>query len=215
LVADGIFKSEKEVTDHATQSGAAIGRLIYRDVNGDGKIDEATDRAYIAALDPDFFGGLTFNFSYGNFDLNFFLQGVFGNDILDQWKYETDFWGITLPSGKNHNTRLYDAWNFDNINSNIPAVSNVTANAESRVSSYFIENGSYLKLRNIELGYTLPRSISNRLSMQKLRAYLMAQNVFTLKKSWGKDKFTSFDPEMPSYGYLTPLVLTFGVNVTF
>lgn len=215
MVVDGIFKNQDEIDNHVTQTGAAIGRLNYRNVNGDNKIDEATDRAYIAALDPDFFGGLTFNFSYHNFDLNFFLQGVFGKDVYDQWKYETDFWGITLPSGKNHNVRLYDAWYFDNLNSNIPAVTNVTANGESRTSSYFVENGSYLKLRNIELGYTLPRSISTRLGMQKLRAYVMAQNVFTLKKSWGDNKFTSFDPEMPSYGYLIPLIATFGVNVTF
>lgn len=215
LVVDGIFKTQKEVDDHVTQSGAAIGRLNYRDVNGDDKIDEATDRAYIAALDPDFFGGLAFDLSYKNFDLNFFFQGVLGNDVFNHWKYESDFWGITLPSGKNHPTRLNGAWYFDNVNSNIPAVSNVTANGESRSSSYFVENGSYVKLRNIELGYTLPKSISSKLSMQKLRAYVLAQNVLTLKKSWGKDKFTSFDPEMPDYGYLIPFVMTFGVNVTF
>lgn len=215
LVVDGIFKTQKEVDDHVTQSGAAIGRLNYRDVNGDKKIDEATDRAYIAALDPKFYGGLTFDFSYKNFDLNFLFQGVLGNDVFNQWKYESDFWGITLPSGKNHPTRLNDAWYFNNENSNIPAVSNVTANGESRRSSYFVENGSYVKLRNIELGYTLPKSISNRLKMQKLRVYALGQNVLTLKKSWGANKFTSFDPEMPSYGYLIPLVMNFGVNVTF
>jgi hypothetical protein len=91
----------------------------------------------------------------------------------------------------------------------------VTANGESRQSSYFVENGSYVKLRNIELGYTLPKSISSKLKMQKLRAYVLAQNLLTLKKSWGEDKFTGFDPEMPNYGYLIPLVMTFGVNVTF
>lgn len=215
LVADGIFKSEDEVDSHVPQVGAAEGRIRYRDVNGDGAFNEATDRAYIAFLDPDFFGGATFDFSYGNFDLNFALQGVFGNDIINQWKYEADLWGISLPSGKNHPTRLYDAWYFDNISSDMPAATNVTANGEVRQSSYFIENGSYLKLRNIEIGYTLPRSISNRLSMQKFRAYIMAQNVLTLKKTWGKDKFTGFDPEMPNYGYLIPFIATFGVNVTF
>lgn len=215
LVVDGIFKTQKEVDDHVTQSGAAIGRLNYRDVNGDDKIDEATDRAYIAALDPKFFGGLSFDFSYKNFDLNFFFQAMLGNEVFNQWKYESDFWGISLPSGKNHPTRLNGAWYFDNVNSNIPAASNVTANGESRRSSYFVENGSYVKLRNIELGYTLPKSISGKLKMQKLRAYVLAQNLLTLKKSWGEDKFTGFDPEMPNYGYLIPLVMTFGVNVTF
>lgn len=215
LVVDGIFRNQDEIANHATQSGAAIGRLIYRDVNNDGKIDQATDRAYIAVLDPDFFGGIAFNSNYRNFDLNFSLQGVLGNDVYNQWKYESDFWGITLPSGKNHQTRLYDAWYFDKLNANMPAASNVTANAESRTSGYFVENGSYLKLRNIELGYTLPKNISDRLSMQRFRVYALAQNVLTLKKSWGANKFTGFDPEMPNYGYLIPLVVTFGVNVTF
>lgn len=215
LVADGIFKTQKEVDEHATQSGKAIGRLRYVDVNGDGKIDEATDRAYIAKGDPKIFGGATFDFSYGQFDLNFALTGVFGNQIWNQWKFESDFWGITLPSGKNHPVRLYNAWYFDDTNSDIPAVSNVTANGESRGSSYFVENGSYLKLRNIELGYTLPRAISSKLSMQKFRAYILAQNVFTLKKTWGPDRYTSFDPEIRTYAYLIPLTVNFGVNVTF
>lgn len=215
LVTDGIFKTQKEVDEHVTQTGKAIGRLRYVDVNGDGKIDEATDRAYIAKGDPKFFGGATFDFKYGSFDLNFALTGVFGNQIWNQWKFESDFWGITLPSGKNHPVRLYDAWYFENTDSDIPAVSNVTANGESRGSSYFVENGSYLKLRNIELGYTFPRFFARKLSMERFRAYLLAQNVLTLKKSWGSDKYTSFDPEIRSYAYLIPLTVTFGVNVTF
>lgn len=215
LVADGIFRTQEEVDNHVTQSGAAIGRLRYRDVNGDSAINEISDRAYIAVLDPKFFGGLSFNFNYSNFDLNFNFQGVFGNDIFNQWKYESDFWGITLPAGKNHPTTLYNAWYFDKVNSKIPAASNVTANGEQRASSYFVESGSYLKLRNIDLGYTLPSNISNKLHMQKFRTYIMAQNVLTLRKTWGANRFTGFDPEMPNYGYLIPLIVTFGVNVTF
>lgn len=215
LIADGIFRTQEDVANHATQTGAAIGRIRYKDVNGDGAIKEASDRAYIAVLDPDFFGGLTFNFDYRNFDLNFFLQGVFGNDVVDQWKYESNLWGISLPSGKNHPTDIYDAWYFDNTKSNMPAATNVTTNGEVRLSSYFVESGSYLKLRNIELGYSIPKNMTSRLNIQKFRTYLMAQNVLTLKKSWGKNKFTSFDPEMPSYGYLTPLIVTLGVNITF
>lgn len=215
MVTDGIFKTQEEVDNHVAQTGKAIGRLRYVDVNKDGKIDQATDRAYIANGDPKFFGGATFDFRYGNFDMNFAITGVFGNQLWNQWKFESDFWGITLPSGKNHPVRIYDAWYFDNTNSDIPAVSNVTANGESRGSSYFIESGSYMKLRNIELGYTFPRSIADRVGMQKFRAYVLAQNVLTLKKTWGANKFTSIDPEMRSYGYLIPLVLNVGVNVTF
>src|SRR5690606_29805098 len=108
-----------------------------------------------------------------------------------------------------------DGWYFDNQNSDIPAISNSTQNAENRFSSYYVENGSYLTLRNIEPGYTLPAVASSKLNMQHLRLYASARSVFTLKKTWGDDRFTSIDPEMPGYGYLTPFFLTFGVNVTF
>src|SRR5690606_8451244 len=126
-----------------------------------------------------------------------------------------DLWNITVPAHKNHPTRILDAWSFDNPDANIPAISNATQNAEHRLSSYYVEDGSYLKLRTIELGYTFPSIIASKMKMQRLRLYASARNVFTLKKSWGNDRFTSFDPEMPGYGYLTPFYATFGINVTF
>ena len=110
---------------------------------------------------------------------------------------------------------MLDAWSFDNPDSDIPAISNSTQNAEDRLSTFFVEDGSYLKMRNIEIGYTLPKNISAKAMMEHLRVYLSARNVFTLKKNWGKDRYTSFDPEMPGYGYLTPFLFTFGINVTF
>jgi len=173
------------------------------------------DRTWIGIADPDFFGGITFDFSYHNFDLNMFFQGVFGNQVNNTWKRESDLWNISVPAGKNHPTRLLDAWSPSNPNSDIPAISNSTVNSEQVFSSYYIENGSYLKLRNIELGYTLPTKISNKMYMQNLRLYASARNVLTLKKWWGDDKYSSFDPEMPDYGYLTPFSMTFGLNVTF
>lgn len=215
LVSDGIFKSEAEVEAHAEQNGKAVGRLRYLDLNGDGRVEELTDRDYIGVLDPDFFGGMTFDFGYRNFDLNVFFQGVFGNMVQNSWKYEATLWNISVPAHKNHEVKILDGWYFDNPNSDNPAISNSNQNAEIRLSSYFVENGSYLKLRNIELGYTLPESLSGSMAMRHLRLYLAAKNVLTFKKSWGADKFTSFDPEMPGYGYLTPLTMTFGLNVTF
>ncbi|MEC3879822.1 SusC/RagA family TonB-linked outer membrane protein [Parapedobacter sp. 10938] len=214
LVADGIFKTQAEVDTHAEQPGKAVGRIRYKDLDGNGVVQDF-DRAYIGITDPDFFGGMTVDLSYRNFDLNVFFQGVFGNQVDNAWKRESDLWNITVPAHKNHETRILDGWSFDNPNSDIPAISNSTQNAENRFSSYYVENGSYLKLRNMELGYTLPAAASSKLMMQHLRLYASARNVFTLKKSWGDDRFTSIDPEMPGYGYLTPFFLTFGVNVTF
>ncbi len=215
LVADGIFKTQDEVDKHAAQTGKAIGRIRYKDLDGNGTVQELNDRAYVGVLDPDFFGGITFDFSYRNFDLNLFFQGVFGNKVSNTWKYESDLWNISVPAQKNHPDRILGAWYFDNQDSDIPAISNSNQNAEIRFSSYFVENGSYLKLRNIELGYTLPKALSDRARMQHLRVYVSARNVMTMKKSWGKDRFTSFDPEMPNYGYLTPSFYTLGLNVTF
>lgn len=215
LVADGIFKTQEEVDSHAEQIGKAIGRIRYKDLDGNGIVEELYDRTYIGITDPDFFGGMTFDLRYRNFDLNVFFQGVFGNKVDNAWKRESDLWNITVPAHKNHPTRILDAWSFDNPNADIPAINNSTQNAEHRLSSYFVEDGSYLKLRNVELGYTFPSVIASKMKMQRLRLYASARNVFTLKKSWGQDRFTSFDPEMPGYGYLTPFFATFGVNVTF
>ncbi len=215
LVADGIFKTQEEVDNHAEQPGKAIGRIRYKDLDGNGVIDQLYDRTFIGITDPDFFGGLTIDLAYRNFDMNVFFQGVYGNKVNNIWKQESDLWNITVPAGKNHPTRLLDAWSFDNPNSDIPAITNSTVNGENRFSSYYVEDGSYLKLRNIELGYTLPGSLTKKISIERLRVYTSARNVLTLKKGWGDDKYTSFDPEMPDYGYLTPFSLTFGLNVTF
>ncbi len=215
MVADGIFKTQAEVDQHADQPGKAVGRIRYKDIDGNGKIEEFYDRAYIGIKDPKFFGGVTFDFSYRNFDLNIFFQGVFGNKVNNLWKLESDLWNINVPAHKNHPTRILDGWYFDHTDADIPAISNSTLNAEQRPSSYTVEDGSYLKLRNIELGYTLPQAISRKAAMNNLRFYVSGRNLLTFKKSWGKDRYTSFDPEMPDYGYLTPTILTFGINVTF
>jgi len=215
LVADGIFKTQEEVDNHAEQTGKAVGRIRYKDLDGNGVVDELYDRTFIGITDPDFFGGITFDLGYRNFDLNLFFQGVYGNKVNNIWKQESDLWNISVPAGKNHEVRMLDAWYFDNTDSDIPAVSNSNPNSEQRFSSYFVEDGSYLKLRNIELGYTFPKQLTKAMMMQNLRIYASARNVLTLKKGWGDDKYTSFDPEMPGYGYMTPFTMAFGINVTF
>lgn len=215
LVADGIFKTQEEVDNHAEQTGKAVGRIRYKDLDGNGVVDELYDRTFIGITDPDFFGGITFDLGYRNFDLNLFFQGVYGNKVNNIWKQESDLWNISVPAGKNHEVRMLDAWYFDHTDSDIPAVSNSNPNSEQRFSSYFVEDGSYLKLRNIELGYTFPKQLTKAMMMQHLRIYASARNVLTLKKGWGDDKYSSFDPEMPGYGYITPFTMAFGINVTF
>ena len=209
-VADGIFKSQEEIDNHATQEGAGLGRIRWKDLTGDGKITEA-DQTWIYNPVPDFTYGFNIYLEYKNFDFTAFFQGVQGVDIISDLKKETDIWAGLNIGFLNKGKRLLDAWSTNNPDSNVPALSLSDNNNEKRVSSYWVENGSYLKLRTIQFGYNFPRTIASKLAMQRLRMYVSAQNLFTVKSS----SFTGVDPENPNYGYPIPLNITFGLNVTF
>ena len=209
-VADGIFKSQEEIDNHATQEGAGLGRIRWKDLTGDGKITEA-DQTWIYNPVPDFTYGFNIYLEYKNFDFTAFFQGVQGVDIISDLKKETDIWAGLNIGFLNKGKRLLDAWSATNPDSNVPALSLSDNNNEKRVSSYWVENGSYLKLRTIQFGYNFPRTITSKLAMQRLRMYVSAQNLFTIKSS----SFTGVDPENPNYGYPIPLNITFGLNVTF
>ena len=209
-VADGIFKSQEEIDNHATQEGAGLGRIRWKDLTGDGKITEA-DQTWIYNPVPDFTYGFNIYLEYKNFDFTAFFQGVQGVDIISDLKKETDIWAGLNIGFLNKGKRLLDAWSTSNPDSNVPALSLSDNNNEKRVSSYWVENGSYLKLRTIQFGYNFPGTISSKLAMQRLRMYVSAQNLFTVKSS----SFTGVDPENPNYGYPIPLNITFGLNVTF
>ena len=209
-VCDGIFKSQEEIDNHATQEGAGLGRMRWKDLDHDGKITEL-DQTWIYDPVPDFTYGFNIYLEYKNFDFTAFFQGVQGVDIISDLKKETDIWAGLNIGNLNKGRRLLCAWSVDNPTSDIPALTLSDNNNEKRVSSYWVENGSYLKLRTIQLGYNFPQSIASKLSMQRLRMYVSAQNLFTIKSS----SFTGLDPENPNYGYPIPLNLTFGLNVTF
>ena len=209
-VCDGIFKSQEEIDNHATQEGAGLGRMRWKDLDHDGKITEL-DQTWIYDPVPDFTYGFNIYLEYKNFDFTAFFQGVQGVDIISDLKKETDIWAGLNIGFLNKGSRLLNAWCVDNPTSDIPALTLSDNNNEKRVSTYWVENGSYLKLRTIQLGYNFPKSIVSKLSMQRLRMYVSAQNLFTIKSS----SFTGLDPENPNYGYPIPLNLTFGLNVTF
>lgn len=209
-VADGIFKSQDEIDNHATQEGAGLGRIRWRDLNGDGVISEA-DQTWIYDPTPAFSYGLNIYLEYKNFDFTMFWQGVQGVDVISDLKKETDLWSGLNLGFLNKGKRLLDAWSPTNPDSNIPALARDDVNNEKRVSTYFVEDGSFLKLRNIQLGYNLPESVVSKLKMERLRVYISAQNLLTIKSK----NFTGVDPENPNYGYPIPLTLTFGINVSF
>lgn len=209
-IADGIFKSQAEVDNHAVQEGAGVGRIRYRDLNGDGFITEA-DQDWIYSPVPAVMFGANFYFEYKGFDLTVFFQGVGGVQVITDLKKETDIWAGLNIGFLNKGTRLLDAWSPTNPNSNIPALSLSDNNNEKRVSTYWVEDGSFLKLRNIQLGYNLPKSACEKMKMQNWRWFLSAQNVFTIHSK----NFTGVDPENPNYGYPIPLTVTLGTKVTF
>ncbi len=212
-VADGIFKSQEEIYNHATQEGAGLGRIRYKDLNNDGRVNEE-DQTWIYDPTPDFTWGLNIYLQYKNFDFTMFWQGVQGVDVdCRGYKSQTDFWAnsnINVPY-LNKGVRVLDAWSLSNPGSSIPALTTSDTNNEGRVSSYYIENGSYAKLRTIQLGYNVPDAFAAKLKMERIRLYLSAQNLITIKSS----DFSGADPENPGFNYPIPLNLTFGLNVSF
>ncbi len=199
-----------------------MGRIRYKDISGpngkpDGQIDYDYDRTWIGSWDPTVEYGISFSANYKNFDFSMFWQGVAGNTVNDGWKSYSDFYNVWVQNGFNHPTRVLNAWSPANPNSNIPALSLINPNDELRTSTYFMESGSYLKLRNLQLGYTLPARISSSIGMERLHIYVLAQNIVNLKKTSGSDAFTGPDPENPdgsSYSnpYVRPQVYKVGVR---
>ena len=209
-VADGLFKSQEEIDNHATQEGAGLGRIRWRDLDGNGIINEK-DQQWIFDPTPAFSYGINIYLEYKNFDLTMFWQGVQGVDIISDLKKETDLWSGLNIGFLNKGKRVLDAWSPANPGSDIPALARNDSNNEKRVSTYYVENGSFLKLRNLQVGYNVPKAWAEKIRMERLRFYLSAQNLLTIKS---KD-FTGVDPENVNYGYPIPLNITFGVNVSF
>lgn len=205
-VADGLFRTQSEVDNSAVQSGKGLGRIRYADLNGDGIITDL-DRTWIGNPNPGYMYGFNLNFSFKNFDLSTFWQGIGDVDVINVKKYQTDFWSVD-DIGSNKGTRLLSAWSPQNPNSDIPALTTVDNNGESRFSSYYVENGSYLKLRVLQLGYTFPKSLMEQYKISNFRIYTSVQNLLTIKSK----SFTGIDPETPAYGYPLPLTVNFGVN---
>ena len=222
-IADGLFQNQEEVDNSAIQNGKGIGRIRYRDIGGldedgnfvnipDGVVNDL-DRTWIGDSTPDLEFGFNTTISYKQFDVNAFFQGLIGRDVYNEFKHLTDF--TSIWQGTNFGSRTLDAWSPNNTDSTIPMLTLTDKNNESRYSTYFIENGSYLKLRNIQIGYTLSDTVKNDLGINSARIYAQAQNIFTLKDNKGSNKFTGVDPELPGFSYPIPASFSIGLNVTF
>jgi hypothetical protein len=171
------------------------------------------DRTFLGDPNPKFEYGLNFNVSYKGFDLSVFFQGVSGSQVYNEYKHLTDF--SSIWPGTNFGTRTLDAWSSTNTSSTIPMLTLTDANNEGRYSSYFIENGSYLKLRNLQLGYSIPKKTLDILNISQAKIYIQGQNLLTLKDKKGSDQYTGVDPENPNFAYPIARSFTVGLNVTF
>jgi TonB-linked SusC/RagA family outer membrane protein len=205
-VADGLFQNQAEVDAHAEQIGKGIGRIRYKDINGDGVVNGG-DRDYIGISDPDFIYGFNVNANYKKFDVSFFLQGVQGVLVNNSSKIYTDF--SSIWPGTNWGARTLDAWTPQNTSSTIPALTTVNSNDESRFSTYFLESGSYLRLRNAQIGYDIS-DLASKIHIKRARFYLQGSNLLTIKSK----KYTGPDPEAPNSTFPIPAIYTIGLNIT-
>lgn len=211
---DGVFHTQQEVDDYknkyTVEYGApGVGRIKYIDANGDGKIN-VNDRTWLGSDNPKLIGGLNISCNYKGFDLSLFFNGMI-RDAFNNSKYYTDL--FQCWSG-NHSTRLLDAMhayqNFESTgvyNSDTPALTTLNSNNENVVSQFYIENGSYIKLKTLTLGYTLPDALMKKLKLRSARVYVQGQNLFTITN------YTGADPE--GLGYPYPLPRTYSVGLSF
>ncbi len=169
----GIFQNQAEVDAHGVQPDAQPGDLIFRDINGDGVLD-ADDRTAIGSPHPKAIIGFTTNFYYKGFDLGLFFNGALGHQIYNFTKYNNTFFN---QSAYNKSVEVLDAWTTENTGSDIPRLSLDDSNQNIRPSSYYLEKGSYFKLNNIQVGYTLPNFKG---SDTEIRIYGQASNLFTI-----------------------------------
>ena len=207
-VVDGLYQSKDEVLA-CGQENARVGGLKYADLDGNGIIN-ADDQTWILNPVPDFSYGINVGLDYKGFDLTVFLQGVQGVQVYNGQKFQTDFWSLT-DAGSNKGSRLLGAWTTANTSSLIPALTTNNTGDEGRASTYFVENGSYLKVRDLSIGYNLPTDVLQKCKLSKLRFYLSGHNLLTLKSK----SLTCKDPENPNWAYPLATSVTFGVQVGF
>ncbi|MCB2378514.1 TonB-dependent receptor [Hymenobacter sp. BT635] len=224
FVADGLFQTPEEVkavndnalaksngvTPFYQTGGTAPGDIRFKDLNGDGVIN-AKDRTFFGNPNPDFTYGMSNTLSWQGFDLNVFLQGSQGNDIYNQNRYilESALYGNSQGS-----KRVLGRWTGPGTSTDVPRAIAGDPNQNLRVSSYFMEDGSYMRVKTLTLGYTLPKAIMDRIAAKQLRVYVSGQNLLTLTN------YTGYDPEVGARGvdlgvYPQSRVFLAGVNIGF
>lgn len=222
-VIDGIFQTDDEAQKAPPQFGGGAnnkaGQFHFRDVNGDNKID-ASDRTIIGSPHPDFTYGFNAQVNYKNFGLTIFAQGVQGNDIFNYVRYWTDF---PTFAGNRSREMLENSWRPGKTDATLPQLRSNDV-ISSNPSSYYVENGSYLRFKNIQLSYNLPQSLLKRFGIEQLRVYLQGQNLWTITNYTGLDpeiNLRNYDPnndrhmDVDEGAYPMAKVYLIGANLSF
>ena len=214
-ITDGIFQNQAEVDSHAVQmpgsnsaTSTAPGDIRFKDLNNDGVVNDK-DRTIIGNPNPKFTFSFNNTFSYKNFDLTIFLQGSYGNDIFNANRMYTEAMSII----QNQSSAVLGRWTGEGTSNNIPRAIYGDPNQNSRVSDRYIEDGSYLKIKNINLSYTLPKAVFGQ-NFNSVKIFVSAQNLVT----W--TKYSGFDPEVPVNGidngtYPITRTVSLGLNIGF
>lgn len=181
----GLFATAEEVKSAPAQQGAGVGRFRFADINGDNTVD-AADRTFLGSPVPKFTGGLNFGLTYKGFDLFAYFYTTLGNKLFNVSKWYTDFY----PSftGAAISARVLDSWSPSNTSTDQPIfenISNFSTNTQS--NSWYVENGNYLRMQNLTLGYTLPSKMLGSLGLERLRVFVQTTNLFTISKYKGLD----------------------------
>ncbi|MEN8202169.1 MAG: TonB-dependent receptor [Bacteroidota bacterium] len=183
----GLFQSQGDVDAAAVQDGAEEGFFQYEDIDGNGVIDP-DDRTFIGNPNPDFTYGLNFVLGWKGLDVTAFFYGSQGNDILNQNLWWLDFWQSF--QGQRSTTLLYDSWTPTNTSATTPKASNKSNfSTNNEWNSYYIEDGSFFRLKNLQIGYTFDRSVIGNV-FSSARVYVQGTNLFTITK------YTGLDPEL-------------------
>ncbi len=211
----GIFQNQEQVNNYVNDKGEMLqphaepGDVIFVDYNHDGKIDDG-DKTQIGKGDPDWTFGLNFNTSYKWFDFSMLWTGSFGNDIFDATR-RVDLRYVNLPE------EFIDRWHGEGTSNTMPRFAWSTANDNNKVSDLYIKNGSYVRLKNVQLGFTLPKQWTKTVFISDLRFYVAAENLLTLTgyKGMEPEIYNGTQSGIDRGFYPQNRTITIGANVTF
>jgi len=214
---DGLFQNQNEVFQHINQEGELLqpnaqpGDVRFVDINSDGIINE-DDRAQIGNPTPDLTFGFVTSAEYKGFDASIFLQGTYGNDIFNgTQRRDLRF--------TNRTTDILDRWTGEGTSNTIPRFTWIDSNNNDRVSDLYIEDGSYVRVKNLQIGYSIPTRFVNKISAEKWRFYVSFENLFTFTNYSGVDPeigaISSFDIGIDRGVYPQARITRFGTSITF